>query len=57
MHYKAVSNTTWKKVADLLLCVFGVVVMGYTTALTVISWTQGQETKPPGYCDTYGKPL
>lgn len=56
MHYKAVSDRTWKRVADLALCVFGVVVMGYTTSLTIISWTQGgQDAKPPGYCDTYGK--
>ena len=51
MHYKAVSRTTIKKIADIGLVIFGIAVMGYTTALTVISWTHGHSAKAPGYCD------
>lgn len=51
MHYRAVSTKTWQKVADVTLVVFGFIVMAYTTALTVISWAQGGQVKPPGYCD------
>lgn len=52
MHYKAISTKTWQKVADLGLCIFGIVVMGYTTALTVISWMGPSQPKAPGYCDS-----
>lgn len=52
MHYKVVARNRWQRISDLLLCVFGVLVMGYTTALTVISWTNGSgQPKAPGYCD------
>lgn len=51
MHYKVISTKTWQRVSDLVLVVFGLVVMGYTTALTVISWTHGAAAKTPGYCD------
>ena len=51
MHYRVGADRTWKKVADLGLVVFGFVVMGYTTALTVVSWMDGEKVKTPGYCD------
>lgn len=35
-----------------MLCIFGLIVMVYTTALTVISWTSGGDKVPNvGYCD------
>ncbi|KAL2351811.1 amino acid transporter-like protein [Cryomyces antarcticus] len=51
LHYRAVQQPTWRKVTDIALCIFGFIVMGYTTALTVISWTHGSSSKTPGYCD------
>ncbi|KAF2720296.1 hypothetical protein K431DRAFT_271056 [Polychaeton citri CBS 116435] len=51
MHYRVATEKTWQRVADIALVVFGFVVMGYTTALTVISWFHGTTSKPPGYCD------
>ena len=51
LHYRAVSRTTWQRVLDVLLGIFGLAVMIYTTALTVSSWVHGSEAKPPGYCD------
>ena len=51
MHYRVGASKTWHRIADLCLVIFGVAVMGYTTALTVISWTHGSDAKAPGYCD------
>lgn len=52
LHFKAVSKTSFRKTADVLLCIFGFVVMVYTTSLTVISWASGDaEPELPGYCD------
>ncbi|KAL5317754.1 hypothetical protein ACEPPN_014853 [Leptodophora sp. 'Broadleaf-Isolate-01'] len=52
LHFRAVSKTTFRKTADVLLCIFGLVVMVYTTTLTVISWASGaQEPDLPSYCD------
>ncbi|KAL1304669.1 hypothetical protein AAFC00_003628 [Neodothiora populina] len=52
MHYRtAADGKTWKKIADVCLVLFGFAVMGYTTALTVISWAGGSDVKAPGYCD------
>jgi proton-coupled amino acid transporter len=53
LHYKAVAKTRFRKVCDVILCLFGTVVMIYTTSLTVISWATGggvPETHG-GYCD------
>lgn len=52
MHYRAVATKTWQRVADILLVIFGVLMMSYTTALTIIAWASGQQDKSPGYCDT-----
>lgn len=52
MHYRAVATKTWQRVADVLLVIFGVLMMSYTTALTIIAWANGQQEKSPGYCDT-----
>jgi len=51
MHYKVVSTRTWQRVADVVLVIIGFVGMGYTTALTIISWLHGEKTSSPGYCD------
>ncbi|PNS18956.1 hypothetical protein CAC42_6051 [Sphaceloma murrayae] len=53
MHYRVVSTKTWQRVADICLVIFGIIVMGYTTTLTIISWTSGSSGgKAPGYCDS-----
>nr|POE51657.1 vacuolar amino acid transporter 3 [Quercus suber] len=51
MHYRAVATRSWQKIADVLIIVFGFAVMIYTTALTIKSWANGDDTKTPGYCD------
>ncbi|KAL1635172.1 hypothetical protein SLS56_001924 [Neofusicoccum ribis] len=51
LHYRAVSRTTWQRFADIALIVIGLVMMIYTTALTIRSWVGGSNVKPPGYCD------
>ncbi|OJD31134.1 transmembrane amino acid transporter [Diplodia corticola] len=51
LHYRAVSRTFWQRFADISLIVVGMVMMLYTTALTINSWVGGDSTKPPGYCD------
>ncbi|PQE12308.1 Vacuolar amino acid transporter 3 protein [Rutstroemia sp. NJR-2017a BVV2] len=52
LHYRAVAKTRFRKTCDVLLCVFGFIVMVYTTGLTVISWAgSGDEAPNLGYCD------
>jgi proton-coupled amino acid transporter len=52
LHYRAVAKNLAWKVADVALCIFGFIVMAYTTSLTVISWASGDEEKGlPSYCD------
>ncbi|KIV99169.1 uncharacterized protein PV09_09123 [Verruconis gallopava] len=51
LHYRAISKTTWQRVADIILIIFGFVGMAYTTVLTVKSWVGSDSGKPPGYCD------
>ncbi len=51
LHYKGVANSKRQRLTDVILCVFGFVVMVYTTALTVKSWASGSNSKLPGYCD------
>lgn len=52
LHYRGVAKTRLRKLADVLLCIFGLVVMVYTTTLTIINWVGGN-AKPslPSYCD------
>ncbi|PHH63420.1 hypothetical protein CDD81_6021 [Ophiocordyceps australis] len=52
MHYKAVARSRARKISDVILCIFGIVVMVYATSLTIMSWANSSP-KPPGYC--YGK--
>ncbi|KAG9245874.1 transmembrane amino acid transporter protein-domain-containing protein [Calycina marina] len=52
LHYKAVARNRAWKIADVVLCVFGLIVMVYTTALTVLSWVVDEQViKQPSYCD------
>ncbi|KAL8749641.1 MAG: hypothetical protein Q9199_007562 [Rusavskia elegans] len=51
LHLKAVAQTRRQQVIDVCLCVFGFVVMVYTTTLTVRDWAGGSAPKVRGYCD------
>lgn len=52
LHFRGVAKTRFRKGADVLLCIFGLTVMVYTTTLTVKSWAQGGgEPGLPSYCD------
>lgn len=52
LHYRAVAKTQFRKICDVALCIFGLVVMGYTTTLTVLNWINTDESVPvPKYCD------
>ncbi|KAF2655345.1 amino acid transporter-like protein [Lophiostoma macrostomum CBS 122681] len=52
LHYKAVARSSRARALDVALCILGVVGMAYTTVLTISSWVNGSEAKPPGYCDS-----
>ncbi|KAL8661456.1 MAG: hypothetical protein Q9202_005575 [Teloschistes flavicans] len=52
LHLKGVAETRWQQVADICLCVFGFVVMVYTTTLTVQNWASGSGPKAPGLVNT-----
>ncbi|EFQ27874.1 transmembrane amino acid transporter [Colletotrichum graminicola] len=55
LHYKAVAKNKLWKISDIVLCVFGLIAMAYTTTLTVYSWAGGSsEPSPPAYCDRRG---
>jgi len=45
----------WQKITDILLVIVGVVAMGYTTALTIINWSNSSGGQAPGYCDDVQK--
>jgi solute carrier family 36 (proton-coupled amino acid transporter) len=51
MHYRVVSAKLWERALNLFLVVFGIVMMVYTTTLTVERWIDGGRAKSPGYCD------
>ncbi|KAL9028694.1 MAG: hypothetical protein Q9196_002978 [Gyalolechia fulgens] len=51
LHLKAVAQTRRQQIADICLCIFGFVVMVYTTTLTVKDWASGSSPKARGYCD------
>lgn len=52
LHFKGVAKTRFRKACDILLCVFGLVVMVYTTSLTLMSWAKGNENPGlPSYCE------
>lgn len=51
LHLKAVSQSKWRIAADIILSLFGIMVMVYTTALTIMSWFDSTRPNLPGYCD------
>lgn len=52
LHYRAVARTSTARILDVMVGVLGLVSMGYTTALTINSWVNGDNSKAPGYCDS-----
>ncbi|QUC22663.1 uncharacterized protein UV8b_06904 [Ustilaginoidea virens] len=54
LHYKAVARTRMWRVSDIVLCIFGLAAMAYTTCLTIMSWANSGP-KSPGYCDGKGR--
>ncbi len=55
LHFKAVANSKFRKICDIALCIFGTVVMVYTTSLTIVNWVSGDsKPAPPKYCDGRG---
>lgn len=52
LHYRVVAKTNLAKLTNVLLGIFGLVGMVYTTVLTVSSWINGGgKEAAPGYCD------
>lgn len=51
LHMRGVAKTSFRKACDVILCIFGLVVMAYTTALTLKSWAGAAEPGLPSYCD------
>ena len=54
LHYKAVATKPWQRGVDLFMCVFGGIVMMYTTGLTIVNWAGSSAPSTPGYCDDLG---
>jgi len=54
LHYRAVARTRFRKLSDVLLCIFGFAAMAYTTSLTIMSWANNDGGKQPSYCDLKG---
>ena len=53
LHYRGVANSRAQKIADVLLCFFGLLAMIYTTGQTINSWVHApKEIKAPSVCDT-----
>lgn len=51
IHQKAVAERWWERVIDWLLCLLGLVLMAYTTVITISSWIGGEKEVSHGYCD------
>ncbi|EMC91284.1 hypothetical protein BAUCODRAFT_117635 [Baudoinia panamericana UAMH 10762] len=51
MHYRVSATRLWERITDVLLVIFGFVLMAYTTGMTIQHWVHGERSKPPGYCD------
>ncbi|KAL2268595.1 hypothetical protein VTJ83DRAFT_3441 [Remersonia thermophila] len=58
LHYKAVAKTALRRWSDVLLGIFGLIAMAYTTSLTIASWA-GDEGggKLPSHCELKARPL
>ncbi|KZF24740.1 hypothetical protein L228DRAFT_208893 [Xylona heveae TC161] len=50
LHVRAVARTRFQRISDYAILVFGLVVMIYTTVLTLKSWAGGPAKEAPGYC-------
>jgi len=50
LHYKAVAKTPTEKIGDILLCVFGLVAMIFTTAQTIKLMAQPEAAPEPIKC-------
>ena len=50
-HYKAMARTRWQLSSDLAIVIFGVIVMAWTTYMTLKSWVQGDVEVPSNRCD------
>ncbi|KAL9101132.1 MAG: hypothetical protein Q9163_003576 [Psora crenata] len=51
VHFRAVAASRSQKISDVVLCIFGVLVMAYTTSLTIKSWASSPtRIESPGYC-------
>ncbi|KAI9269964.1 transmembrane amino acid transporter protein-domain-containing protein [Sporodiniella umbellata] len=49
-HLKAIANNWRQKTIDILIIVFGVLSMTYTTGITIVAWSQGGESTPISRC-------
>jgi proton-coupled amino acid transporter len=54
LHYRAVSRTALRRIADIALTVFGFIAMTYATTLTIMSWALAPTAPAPGLCDNVG---
>lgn len=53
LHYKALARSRLRKVTNVMLVIFGFVVMIGTTALTVKNWIYDKSVKTPDWCDEH----
>ncbi|KAL5594797.1 hypothetical protein BROUX41_001706 [Berkeleyomyces rouxiae] len=52
LHYKAVARSRLWRASDVVLCVFGIIAMAYTTFQTMSSWASASPVpETPRYCD------
>lgn len=57
LHFQGVAKSRFRKACDVLLCVFGLGVMIYTTGQTIASWGTTSGKPALSYCDKKGKGL
>ena len=51
LHLRSCAHARWQRVSDILLCIFGVVAMTYTTVQTIINWAGSSSgPKQPEIC-------
>ncbi|KAJ8611567.1 hypothetical protein MRB53_037870 [Persea americana] len=49
--YPAVAGVWWSRMVDVLLCIFGFVLMAYTTVLTIRAWIVAEPDERRGICE------
>ncbi|KAI0995334.1 Vacuolar amino acid transporter 3 [Podosphaera aphanis] len=52
LHIRSVSGSRFRVWTDISLCCFGLIVMIYTTSLTIKSWAGASVPVPPRFCDS-----